>query len=62
MIEVENETLGVEEITVEAAGHDLPRNIFNLQGVCIKRNATDDDVRSLAPGLYIIGGQKTFIR
>lgn len=62
VIEVENETLGVEEITVEAAGHDLPRNIFNLQGVCIKRNATDDDVRSLAPGLYIIGGQKTFIR
>lgn len=36
-------------------------DIFNLQGVCLKRNASVEDIRNLAPGLYIIGGQKACI-
>ncbi|MGM9812423.1 MAG: C10 family peptidase [Muribaculaceae bacterium] len=36
-------------------------DIYNLQGILIKRNATIGDINSLAPGLYIIGGRKVFI-
>ncbi len=38
------------------------RDIFNLQGVCLKRNATDDDINSLTPGLYIIAGKKVVVK
>ena len=62
VIDVTNETLGVEEITVDRVSGSVPNHIFNLQGVCLKQNATDDDIRSLSPGLYIIGGKKIFIR
>lgn len=42
----------------------LPRTVvlYNLQGVCLKRNATQDDVDALAPGLYIIGGKKVLVK
>ncbi len=38
------------------------KDIFSLQGICIKRNATPEDIKSLKPGLYIIGGKKIIIR
>lgn len=37
-------------------------DIYNLQGVCLKRNATEEDIRALVPGLYIIAGEKVFVR
>ena len=37
-------------------------DIFNLQGVCLKRNATQEDVDALVPGVYIIGGKKVVLR
>ena len=36
-------------------------DIFNIQGICLKRNATKDVVGSLPPGLYIVNGQKVYI-
>jgi len=39
-----------------------PNDIYNLQGICLKRNATDDDIKALRPGLYIIAGKKVIIR
>ncbi len=37
-------------------------DIYTLQGVCVKRNATDEDVKALTPGLYIIGGKKVMVK
>ena len=39
-----------------------PNDIYNLQGICLKRNATDDDIKSLRPGFYIIGGKKVIVK
>lgn len=53
------EVSGVEEIFTENV---VAVNIYNLQGVCLKRNATKADVESLASGLYIIGGKKVLVK
>lgn len=37
-------------------------DIYTLHGVCLKRNATDEDVRVLPAGMYIIRGKKTIIK
>jgi len=39
-----------------------PNDIINLQGICIKHNATDADIRALRPGLYIIAGKKVLVK
>lgn len=41
---------------------DIPTNIFNMQGCCIKSNASKTDIESLAPGLYIIGSKKVMVK
>lgn len=54
---------GVEE-TVWGGNEDVerPNDIYNLQGMLIKRDATADDVKALTPGLYIIGGKKVVVK
>lgn len=47
---------------IECDVNACPNSIYNLQGVCLKQNATDDDVKSLNPGLYIIGGKKVNVK
>lgn len=37
-------------------------NIYNAQGICLKRNASEEDVDALTPGLYIIGKHKVIVR
>lgn len=37
-------------------------DIYTLQGICIKRNASIDDVKGLSPGYYIIGKQKVYVK
>jgi len=39
-----------------------PNDIYNLQGIMIKRNATQADIDNLAPGLYIIAGKKVLVK
>lgn len=51
----------VEEIYVDNEASQ-PMNIYTLQGVCIKRNATEEDIHNLPRGLYIIGGKKILKR
>lgn len=36
-------------------------NIYNMQGVLLKVNATQEDIDALAPGLYIIGSKKILV-
>ena len=51
---------GIESVFDNTKGEHV--DIFNLQGVCLKRNATKEDIESLKPGLYIIGGNKVLIK
>lgn len=37
-------------------------DIYNFQGICLKRNAIQEDVNALSPGLYIIGGKKVSVQ
>ena len=37
-------------------------DIFNMQGICIKRNATQEDVKALDPGIYIRNGKKVIVK
>lgn len=58
-IKMHNEATGVDGIADE---NTLCGNIFNLQGICLKRNATAEDVNALQPGLYIIAGKKVLVK
>lgn len=37
-------------------------NVYNMQGILVKRNATAGDIKALNPGLYIIGGKKVLVK
>lgn len=50
---------------VESARQDdtnAPKDVYNMMGICIKHNATPEQINSLPKGLYIIGGKKVIIR
>lgn len=51
---------GIDDIAADDAGS--PNDIYTLQGVCIKRNATQEDIDALPAGLYIIGGKKVLVK
>lgn len=56
---------GIEEIendTIISSSTPQNNDIITLQGVIVKRNATNEDIKSLAPGLYIIRGEKVSVR
>ena len=64
-VTVRTATSGVEDVTeeaAEAATIERPNHIYNLQGVLLKLDATQDDIDALAPGLYIIGGKKVVVK
>ena len=43
-------------------GLNATNDIYNLQGVMIKANASKKDIDSLEPGFYIIGGKKVIVK
>jgi len=54
---------GIEDVQFNSeAATSLSNDVYNLQGVCVKRNASQADIEALAPGLYIIGGRKVLIK
>ncbi len=59
-------TLGIDGVIFDsndgAADSVRPNDIYNLQGVCLKRNASQADIDALAPGFYIIGGKKVLVK
>lgn len=60
-----NSDSGVDEIISSNKNNEdliINNHIYNLLGVCIKANATSEDVKNLKPGLYIIGGKKVLIQ
>ena len=40
---------------------DEVADVFNLQGICVKKDATTADVRKLPAGVYIRAGRKIVV-
>lgn len=59
-IEVRDKTDLVNEI--QAKGDDEIGDIYTIDGILVTKAPTLDDVRALAPGLYIIGSRKILVR
>ncbi|MDE6655034.1 MAG: leucine-rich repeat domain-containing protein, partial [Muribaculaceae bacterium] len=58
--EVEEWVTGISDI--EGDTDRAPQDIYNMQGICIRRNATQADIDALPAGLYIIGGKKVYVK
>ena len=54
-----NVETGLDDILTSDERED---SIYTLQGVCLKRDATQSDIDALAPGIYIIGGKKVVVK
>ena len=55
--------LGIDDIIGDGAADSVrPNDIYNLQGVCLKRNASQADIDALSPGFYIVGGKKVLVK
>lgn len=50
---------GVESVTAESSD---TVDVYNLQGILVKHNATKEDINSLPAGLYIAGGKKVMLK
>ncbi len=62
-VTITGDVLGIDDVKADMkASTERPNDIYNLQGICLKRNATDDDVKALTPGLYIVGGKKLLVK
>ncbi len=53
-------TAGIEDIVVDGA--DKVSDVYNLQGIVIKRNASANDIDNLPAGVYIINGKKVAVK
>lgn len=51
-------TTGVNDITVDTENIN---DVYNIQGICIRRNATQADIDALPAGIYIINGRKVVV-
>lgn len=40
----------------------MPVDVFTIDGRLLRRDATTQDVRSLSPGIYVVGGRKVVVR
>ncbi len=59
-IEVDEWVNGISDVTAD--GSATSQDVYTLQGICIKHDATPADIESLPEGLYIIGGKKVYVK
>ena len=56
-------TSGIDDVFGDSdAEIERPNDIYTLQGVCLKRNASQADIDALTPGIYIIAGKKVLVK
>ena len=55
---VSTDTSGLDSVVSE---NDQPRDVYSLQGICLRRAASRADIEALPAGIYIIGGEKVVI-
>ena len=49
-------------ISDSVVGADSVFDILSIQGVVVKRNATNDDLKALPAGIYVAGGKKVVVK
>ena len=55
--------VGIDKIeSGDPALKERSNDVYTMQGVCLKRAATKEDIDALLPGLYIIGGKKVVVK
>ena len=55
-------TVSVSGVETILDGRKAAKDVYTSSGILIVRNATQDQIDALAPGLYIIGGKKVLKR
>lgn len=55
-------TPGAGITDTEADRTDIPTHIYTLTGIRVKANATSEDLKTLSPGIYIMGGKKIVVK
>lgn len=61
-IEVPMSVSPVSSIEGVASAVSESADVYTLSGVLVGRNVSDEQIKNLAPGLYIIGGKKRLIK
>lgn len=56
-----SEASGIQDIIVDDVKSERSKNLYNIRGILIKRNASIEDLKNLPAGLYIYNGQKFLI-
>ena len=49
-------------VNIKFTESETPTDVYNLQGILVKRNATSEDIRSLPAGIYITHGKKIIVK
>lgn len=60
IINEENNTSGVDYVVAPVTTPVFDNNVYNLQGILVRRN--NPSTEGLAPGIYIINGQKIIVK
>ena len=53
---------GIENVVIESAITEKGHNVYDFMGRCIIYNATEDQIKHLTPGVYIIGKKKIYVK
>ena len=53
---------GLEDVKFAESENDFPADVFNMQGILVKRNASKADLHSLPSGIYIVHGKKVIVK
>lgn len=57
-----NNITGIEDVNAGKDPAERPNDIYTLQGILVKRDAQEADIRRLASGIYIIAGRKVLVK
>ena len=52
-------TDGIDDVNADTFGHV---DVYNLQGILVKRNISKEDLQHLPTGIYIVAGKKVIVK
>lgn len=52
-------TTGIDDVNADTFG---PVDVYNLQGILVKRNISREDIKYLPTGIYIVAGKKILVK
>lgn len=52
-------TAGIDDVSADTFGHV---DVYNLQGILVKRNISREDIKYLPTGIYIVAGKKILVK